>query len=244
VKGENNMLERNNPKTLYQQLRDILIQEIDSGKWEPNERIPSENELSVQYGLSRMTVRAVLSDLVKEGLLYRVQGKGTYASERVLTLRPSYVGIREQLEEMGYEVTTKILEYRVVESSRKVANNLNLEPGEPVLMIKRIRYIKDEPISLHISYVSKKYSQKISRDLMEKEQLCVILNKEYGLVRKKVSETLESVPAQEEETVLGVQQGHPLLLLSDIIYDESETPYEFTKVLFRGDKVKIKLQFE
>lgn len=238
------MLERNNPKTLYQQLRDILVHEIDSGKWEPNERIPSENELSAQYGLSRMTVRAVLSDLVKEELLYRVQGKGTYVSDRVLTLKPSYTGIREQLEEMGYEVTTRILEYGLVESDRRIATNLNLETGEQVLMIKRIRYIKNEPISLHISYVNKKYSGKLSSKLIEKEQLCVILNKEYGVIRKKVSETLESVPAKEEETVLGVKEGHPLLLLQDIIYDETETPYEFTKVVFRGDKVKIKLQFE
>lgn len=66
------MLERNNPKPLYQQLHDILVDAIDSGTWGPNEKIPSENNLSTTYGLSRMTVRAVLTDMVKEGLLYRV----------------------------------------------------------------------------------------------------------------------------------------------------------------------------
>ena len=58
------MLERNTPKPLYQQLKDILMDEIEAGKWEPNEKIPSENELSSLYGLSRMTARAVVSDLV------------------------------------------------------------------------------------------------------------------------------------------------------------------------------------
>jgi GntR family transcriptional regulator len=63
------MLERNNPKTLYQQLRDVLVDSIESETWGVNERIPSENKLSEIYGLSRMTVRAVISDLVKEGYI-------------------------------------------------------------------------------------------------------------------------------------------------------------------------------
>ena len=104
------MLDRNNPKPLYQQLRDVLVDAIDSGRWGPNDKIPSENELSVTYGLSRMTVRSVITDLVREGLLYRVQGKGTFVAEKIVTVSPSYIGIREQLEKMGYEVNTKIIE--------------------------------------------------------------------------------------------------------------------------------------
>lgn len=238
------MLERNTPVPLYQQLRDILLKKIDAGTWEPNERIPSENELSLEYGLSRMTVRAVLSELVKEGLLYRVQGKGTYVSDKVLTLGPSYIGIRQQLEEMGYRVTTKTLECGLITCSQSVALNLELEKGDEVFMIKRLRYIKEEPISLHISYINPNYSEKLTPELLEKEQLCVILNKEYGVTRKKVTETLESVAAKEEETILGVESGHPLLLLQDVIFDAEGKPYEFTKVVFRGDKVKIKLQYD
>ena len=92
------MLEKNSPKPLYQQLKDILVDAIDSEKWKANEKIPSENELSSIYGLSRMTVRSVLTDLVKEGLLYRVQGKGTFVAEKIVTVSPSYIGIREQLD--------------------------------------------------------------------------------------------------------------------------------------------------
>ena len=94
------MLEKNSPKPLYQQLKDILVDAIDSEKWKANEKIPSENELSCIYGLSRMTVRSVLTDLVKEGLLYRVQGKGTFVAEKIVTVSPSYIGIREHLEKM------------------------------------------------------------------------------------------------------------------------------------------------
>lgn len=239
------MLERNTPKPLYQQLKDILMDEIEAGKWEPNEKIPSENELSSLYGLSRMTARAVVSDLVKEGLLYRVQGKGTFVSEKILALSPSYIGIREQLEQMGYEVKTQIVECKTMKSTGKIARNLGLLPGDSVFMIKRIRYIEDGPISLHVSYINEKYREKLSEELLEREQLCVILNEEYGLTRKKVSETLESIVATKEEgTLLEVEAGHPLLLLEDVIYDTNNVPYEYTKVLFRGDKIKIKLQYD
>lgn len=239
------MLDRNNPKPLYQQLRDILIDAIDSGKWGPNEKIPSENELSTTYGLSRMTVRSVLTDLVKEGLLYRVQGIGTFVAEKIETLSPSYIGIREQLEKMGYEVETKIIECSMEKCTDTVAKRLNIMSGEPVFKIKRVRYIKGGPISIHISYVNPDYSEKLTKEALEQEQLCVLLNQVYGLKRKRVSETLESVQASNEEAeLLEVEKGYPLLLLKDVLYSESEEPYEFTKVVFRGDKIKIRLQYE
>jgi GntR family transcriptional regulator len=239
------MLDRNNPKPLYQQLRDILIDAIDSGSWVANEKIPSENELSSTYGLSRMTVRSVLTDLVKEGLLYRVQGIGTFVSEKIETLSPAYIGIREQLEKMGYEVETKMVECGVEKCSDTVANHLNLAPGSPVLKIKRVRYIKGRPISIHISYVDSTYSKELTPEVLEREQLCVLLNQTYGIKRKRVAETLESVQASSEEAqLLEVEKGYPLLLLKDVLYSETEQPYEYTKVVFCGDKIKIRLQYE
>ncbi len=239
------MLERNNPKPLYQQLRDILVDAIDSGKWGPNEKIPSENNLSTTYGLSRMTVRAVLTDMVKEGLLYRVQGKGTFVAEKIVTLSPSYIGIREQLERMGYEVTTRIVECGLAPCTDSVAKALNIPGGTSLFQIKRVRYIKGEPLSIHISHVNPMYSEKLTPEALEKEQLCILLSEHYGINKKQVDETLESVVASGEEAeLLNVEKGHPLLLLRDILYGENGSPYEYTKVVFRGDKIKIKLHYD
>lgn len=238
------MLDRNTPKSLSSQLKEILLEKINSGEWKPEEKIPSENELSTQYGLSRMTTRAVLTELVREGLLFRVQGKGTYVSNRVLTLSPGYTGIRKQLEEIGYQVTTKVLEADVVKCDRMIASKLGVRTGTAVFRIRRLRLVENKPISLHVSYISRQYSKKLKADVLEEEQLCVVLNREYGLARKKMVETLESTVAREEETILGVKPGDPLLLLEDIIFDEKDKPYEFTKVVFRGDKVKIRLLYE
>ncbi|MBQ9156509.1 MAG: GntR family transcriptional regulator [Eubacterium sp.] len=239
-------LDRNNPKPLYQQFRDIVEEKISSGEWKPDDKIPSENQLSAQYGLSRMTVRSVLLDLVKEDKLYRVQGKGTYVTQQKIEAQSLYyVGVREQLEQMGYEVSTKTIECREVACDHNVAKHLNLEEGTPVFMIKRVRSIKDGPVSIHVSYIPQRYSQGLTPELLEKEQLCVIMNQNYGLQRKRVSETLESVAADKEEaSLLNVDKGHPLLLLKDELFSEEDRPYEYTKVIFRGDKFKIRLNYE
>lgn len=239
------MLSRDNPKTLYQQLREILIDSIESGKWQPDTKIPSENELAATYGMSRMSVRNVITDMVKEGYLYRVQGKGTYVSEKIIAISPYYVGIREQLEGMGYEVETEIKNVSVEPCGPGIAGKLRLKEGTPICRITRVRKVKGSPISIHISYINTFYSANLTKELLEKEQLCVLLNENYGLTRKRVEETLESVAASEEEAeYLGVEKGYPLLLLKDTLYSEEEIPYEYTKVIFRGDRMKIKLEFK
>lgn len=239
------MLSRDNPKTLYQQLREILIESIESGKWTPDTKIPSENELAAMYGMSRMSVRNVIIDMVKEGWLYRVQGKGTYVSEKIIAISPYYVGIREQLESMGYQVTTEIKYAGVEPCASSVAKKLGMTEGMPVYKITRVRMVKGSPISIHISYINTIYSNCLTKDLLEKEQLCVLLNQNFGLARKRVEETLESTAASEEEAeYLGVSKGYPLLLLKDTLYAEDDMPYEYTKVIFRGDRLKIKLEFK
>ena len=97
-------LNLDSPCPLYVQLEKILRKNIEKGIWKEDARIPSENELSREYGLSRMTVRSVLNKLAQEGLIYRVPGKGTFVSSNKIISKPlSQMGIRDQLEKMGYE---------------------------------------------------------------------------------------------------------------------------------------------
>ena len=239
-------LDRNNPKPLYQQLRDVIDEKISSGEWKPGDRIPSENELGRQYGLSRMTARAVLQELVKEDRLYCVQGKGTFVAEQKIEAHSlRYVGIREQLERLGYEVETKTLFCGLVSSDRNVAKHLNVEEGTPVFMIRRLRSVQGKPISIHVSYILEQYGRDLTPELLEQEQLCVLMNRKFGLCRECVRETLESVAADREEAkLLGVDKGHPLLMLKDELFCEDGRAYEYTKVVFRGDMIKIRLSFD
>jgi GntR family transcriptional regulator len=240
------MLERSLPKPLYVQLEEIIREKIDSKEWTPLNSIPSENELSRIYGLSRMTVRSVITQLVNEGLLYRVPGKGTFVSEpKITTQSLSYIGIREQLEKMGYEISTKVISMEKSEASRQIADILSLKYKEEVYVLQRVRFLKGEPLSLHISYIPVGLCSDLETKNLEDEQLCVILKNDYGLARGRVEETLESYPAAASEArLLNVKPGYPLLLLQDIIFSRNGSPFEYSKVMFRGDKIKLKFEFE
>ena len=94
------MLDRSSSQPLYVQIRNILVSRLDSEQYRVNEQIPSEKTLCQEFGISRETLRSVLTELVREGRLYRVQGKGTFVAEPKITANAiSYAGIRQQLEE-------------------------------------------------------------------------------------------------------------------------------------------------
>lgn len=239
------MLNRNIAEPLYVQVHNIMLDRINTDTYLVNTKIPSESELCAEFGISRMTLRSVITELVRDGKLYRIQGKGTFVSEPKITANSaSYIGIREQLEQQGYEVKTTLLSVENGKPSASIAKMFGLENGEKVYIIKRLRYVKNEPLSLLTSYIPVKYCSGLEKQDFCNEQLCVILSKNYGFVRKTVNETLESVVAtSEESTTLNIRKGYPLLLLCDKIYDVENRLFEYSKVVFRGDKIRINLQY-
>jgi len=238
-----NGLDRHSAVPLYAQLEEILRGKISSGQWSPGSQIPSESELVSEYGLSRMTVRTVLSALLRDGLICRVQGKGTFVSEdKISAHSPGYIGIREQLEDLGYRTETKLLWFKRETADAKTAAALGTA-GE-VFSVCRLRYADKIPISLHFSYIPCSAAPNLAAYDTESEQLCVILEKQFGLKMSSVSETLESVSAGAYEAeMLGVQKKHPLLLLEQTMKDSAYGTFEYARVLFRGDKIKLKFNY-
>lgn len=240
------MLDRNNPKPLYAQLEDRLRSFILSGEWQANHAIPSENEMSRTYGLSRMTVRSVVTTLVNEGLLYRVQGKGTFVAEpKIATRSPAYLGVREQLEQMGYETTTRLITFGTINANAHIAAKLGIARDEEVYFIERVRSAGGRPISIHRSYLPSALCPTLADKALEGEQLCVIMEREYGFKTSTVSETLESVMASAADaSLLQVEKGFPLLRLEDVNVTAAHQIFEYTTVLFRGDKIKLHFEYD
>ncbi len=239
-------MRRENPKPLYVQLEELIRNKIEEGEWKAQTAIPSESELNRMFGVSRMTIRSACSQLVQEGLLYRVPGKGTFVSDaKIETESLAYMGFREQLERMGYEISTQVLGIQTVEARGKISRRLACPEGAPIVEIRRLRFVKGEPISLHYSYIPEGLCSGIREDLLEKEQLCVLLEHQRGLKPTRVVETLESATATEKESpIFGVNPGYSLLILEDVLYDQLDHPYEYSKVVFRGDKIKLRYEYK
>lgn len=245
IKRDDRMLDRTSSTPLWEQLEDILREQIDNGEWTPGEAITSENLLCKEYNLSRMTVRSVITRLVQEGLLYRVPGKGTFVSEPKIATTPlPYMGIREQLEKKGYEIKTQVLRNEPVKVTERVAKKLNIEVNSTVHLIERVRYIKDKTLSVQRSYLKHNFDPPIEISRLETEQLCNILNDDYNITPNRVEETLEMVYSTSKLAKrLLVPDTYPLLYLQHVRYMDSEI-VEYSEVFFKGDQVRLYFEYD
>jgi GntR family transcriptional regulator len=240
------MLDRRSALPLHTQFETILRNKIEDEEWPINSCIPSENEMSRIYGISRMTVRSVLNRLVDSGLLYRVHGKGTFVAEPKIISSPLVrYGLREQLEQMGYETITRMISFEKIAASTKIAKALNVEHGTEIFMVKRLRNVKGEPLSFHISYVPARHFPDLEKQDLEHNQMCNVIERNYNFIIQRRIETLEAVPATPEEAwLLSVHPDSSLLLLENMVYTNGDLPLEYSRIFFRGDKIKIKLEYQ
>ena len=150
------------PVPLYSQLKELLRGRILDGVYPPLSRMPSENELGKAFDVSRITVRQALGDLQKEGLIFKIHGKGTFvarpkAFQNVSTLQ----GLGESMTQMGYEVINRLHGLRYVPAGARVAERLRVEEGSPVCEIKRVRLVNREPVSLEVTYLPQALAERL-----------------------------------------------------------------------------------
>src|SRR6478752_945057 len=156
---------------LHTQLRDVLRARILDGEYPQDSQMPSESELGALFKVSRITVRQALGDLQKEGLIFKIHSKGTFvakpkAFQNVSTLQ----GLAESLSHLGYEVINQLHSVKYINADARVAERLQLNEGDKVVEVKRVRLINREPVSLEISYLLKEVGEKLQKaDLVTRD---------------------------------------------------------------------------
>ena len=166
------------------------------------------------------------------------------AEPKIVSRPLSQMGITQQLEQMGYETSTKVIHIGITSCPSKAARQLKVQPGADVYTIKRLRFVKGEPLSIHTSYIPLSVCSDLELQDFEHRQLCDIMETTYHHEIVRRCETLESTTASlEEAELLSVKPAFPLLLLNTTMYTHGEQPIECSVVVFRGDKFKIKLEF-
>lgn len=240
------LLRRNGATPLYIQLEEIIRDKIALGEWQVGDRVPSENELNAEYGVSRMTARSVLNGLANEGLVVRVSGKGTFVAEpKIETTSPGVNGFRHQLEASTPQTVTKVISLQRQFPSSRVAKALGIGENEVVYELVRVRSSGSVVIGVLFSWMPVKLIPDFEMQDTASNRLTEILRKHYGLQAQRMEEQLEStyLNARVAE-LMGMEEGQPTLLLEDLSYTEGGMCFEFCRVYFRGDKVKLHFTFE
>jgi len=236
-------IDRDSPVPLYYQLQRILLEQIESGQLVPGQAIPTEKELERDYGLSRTTVRQALNELARAGYLTRERGRGSFVAAKVEDTRSEKLsGFMEELIERGVPVGCQILFNGSVPAPPKIAARLEVEPGTPTYLIRRVGLAEGKPLALAELWLAVDGDFSISHEEVTKRvaihtYLESLLLDQCGIILTGGEKTLEATLCTPDEAeLLGTAPGAPLLLVRVVIRSREGKPVVYIKALYRGDR--------
>jgi len=238
-------IDRSHTIPISYQLQEIFHDNIDEGVWQSGQKIPAENELCEQYGVSLITVRRALKQLEIEGLIKRFQGKGTFIEDKKVKdlILQSLTGSFAFSADGQRNFSTTLIEKGVEKPNEKIIETLQLLPGEKIYKLVRIRNVEENPLYWTKVYIPKRLCPKLLDEDFENQSLYEILKTKYGLVAVSAVRTIETVVASSRaKNYLGVMPGTPLNLVSSVSYLKDGKPMEFSKNYFRSDRVKFEVK--
>ena len=229
----------------YVQLTDILKERVQHKDWLPGDQIPGEQELCELYQVSRTVVRQALRELELKGVVSRRKGKGTYISLPKISegLVQKLTCFYQDMVERGLIPVTKVLHQNVSPSNEKVTRFLNIQPGEKVIEIQRLRFIGEEPIQLVTTYLPFDNCPSLASVDLTNRSLYEYLEKECGIFIAKGRRYIEAVLANDSEAaLLCIDLGAPLLMLDSVSFTENGRPVEYYHAVHRGDRTRFEVE--
>lgn len=212
-----------------------LIRTLPSGS-----PIPAERILCMRYGLSRTTVRQALQELVVEGRLYRLHGRGTFVARPKVVQTLQLTSYTKDMEALGMRPESRLLSAARIGASEEVAAMLDLGAGAEVHRIDRLRLADGEPMAIETLFLDATRFPDIDRRISDSASLYQLLRTEYGIELVGGEETIESaLAAPDEAALLSTEVGSPLLLLSRRTWNSEGRPIEFVQSLYRGDRYRF-----
>ena len=229
-------------KPLYSQIQEYIAELILSGKLAPESKIQSEREFSEDLGVSRMTVRRALTELVNEGLLERKHGSGTYVAKPKVTYESGeLVNYVHAMQKRNIATTSQLFEFSEIVASRRLAELLKIEIGSPIYRVDLLRLANRIPVILERVFFPCKRFPKLEEWDLEKSSIYDLITTVYNVKIGKISQTVEAVAAAEQVAQkLRVEENFPLLMISRIIYQETTVePVVFSHDFMRSDYARI-----
>lgn len=237
------MLDKNSLIPLYVQLEKLLLNMIEREELKVGDIIPSENELSKTYSVSRMTAKKAIDNLTIKGFLERVKGKGTFVvgKEKKIELPLNRLrGFTQKVKEIGLIPKNIVLVLEKRKADKKIAKLLKITENEEVWYMKRIRQIDDTPAVFEQSYIAVSLLPKLTKD--------ELLNSKFEYVKNQGLEISDSdreisaeIPNDYVAAALHLKRNEPILLAECITYLKDGRVLEYSKIFYNQKKYKFKL---
>nr|WP_221308144.1 GntR family transcriptional regulator [Nocardiopsis mwathae] len=222
----------------YYQVKKLLLELIEA--MPAGNPVPPERALATQFGTSRTTVRQALTEMVVEGRLLRIQGKGTFVAKPKVAQVLQLTSYTQEMRAHGLHPATRILDVSYINADDQLAELLAIRSGGRVLRIERLRLANGEPMAVETAHLAARRFPGLRRQLDRYASLYEALASAYDVRLAEAEATIETVLATPNEArLLGVDVGLPLVLHSQHSFDADGNPVEWVRSLYRGDRYKF-----
>jgi GntR family transcriptional regulator len=230
-------------QSIHRRIIETLTLEIKDGRLRPHDCLPSDKELCERWQASRSTVRKAMDQLADRGIIYRVPGKGSFVAFRKISHPTSQLlSFSEKMKAQGLEVETKLIQQTTVEPDGDIASMLRLSSRDRVLMIQRLRIVLGEPMALQTSYIPKSIGWNLMGEDLASTSLNQLMHEKCNIFLSRSDVWIEApILSRKEKKLLGSQSMPLFLALVSLTYDQNNNPVRFSRGVFRGDRVRLKI---
>ena len=226
---------------LYSRIEAVLASEIADGDLKVGDQLPTEDSLMVRFGVSRITVRRAIQNLVGRALVEIRRGKGTFVAAPKITQELTELsGFVEDMHALGRKPTARVIGKEIVTADASVASQLALTKGERVVRIRRVRLADGIPLSFDETYLPLEIGRKVISDDLKLEPIFSLLERKYHVPLIEAEYKLDAVPADAEvAAALKVKERSAIFRIERTSYSAGSRPVDYERLHYRGDLVRF-----
>jgi GntR family transcriptional regulator len=222
---------------LYFQIEQEILAVINQGKLQSGDRLPSESEIAQKYHVSRITARRVLDDLVKQGVAYAQQGRGTFVAMPRIREISGFTSFSDDIRARGLKPSSHVIEFSQIRPAADLQKKLHLKPGEMAYKLERIRLANDRPVAMESAYLPVPSFPNLLECDFSNHSLYAVMREKYNLFPAWAdAEIFAAQATAEEANNLGMRAGFPVLVADRLTYTRTFEVVESVRSVYCGDR--------
>ena len=236
-------LDRGLPVPLYHQVKTLILRDIQAERWQPEDRLPTEDELADRFKVSKITIRQAMRDLVSLGYVRREQGRGTFVQRPPINLGPrELTSFTTEMRGCAMRASSEVLERDFIAAADDIAAKLELADGTRLFRLRRLRLADGEPMGIQTAYIPAVLVPGIDAIDFAGASLYDVLTARYNLVPVSAHETHMAVAVgADDAALLQVSTGSAAMAAVRISRLPDGRPFECVESVMRGDRYTIVL---